>query len=219
MYTHIQDGHGFIRSKVLSGYFGTASPPVRIRFIEEKPVIVDLLPDSIYRVEGIEKGDIITKINGEDVESVIGRRMKYLSASNHSALYYYVSRNLLNGNDSSTLSLTIRDKKDNIQTIQLPRFNAYTDYNRQLSYGGRDSMPITKHINSIIGYADLDRLTPDMVDKMIADFKDAKAIIFDMRGYPHNTAWSIAPHLTDKKKCLRSKFQKIFTYEYEDWGI
>ncbi|MBK6966527.1 MAG: hypothetical protein IPH20_22175 [Bacteroidales bacterium] len=209
MYTHIQDGHGFISSKVLSGYFGTASPPVIIRFIEEQPVIVDLLPDSVYRVEGIEKGDIITKINGEDVESVIERRMKYLSASNHSALYNYISWNLLNGNDSSTLSLTVRDKKNKIKTIQLPRLNSYRNYIRQLSYGGRDLMPITKHINNDIGYADLDKLTVDMVDKMFKDFEDTKAIIFDMRGYPQGTAWSIAPHLTDKRNVYAANFRRF----------
>ncbi len=49
-----------------------------------------------------------------------------------------------------------------------------------------------------IGYADLDRLLPEQVDGMFDQFRSTDAIIFDMRGYPHATAWAIAPRLTDR---------------------
>jgi hypothetical protein len=49
-----------------------------------------------------------------------------------------------------------------------------------------------------IGYADLDRLEGSMVDSMFSMFRNTRAIIFDMRGYPHGTAWTIAPRLTDR---------------------
>jgi C-terminal processing protease CtpA/Prc len=46
-----------------------------------------------------------------------------------------------------------------------------------------------------IGYADLTRLTVPQVDSMFEMFKNTRAIIFDMRGYPNGTAWAIAPRL------------------------
>jgi C-terminal processing protease CtpA/Prc len=46
-----------------------------------------------------------------------------------------------------------------------------------------------------IGYADLGKLTNEEVDAMFAAFADTRAIVFDMRGYPNGTAWSIAPRL------------------------
>jgi hypothetical protein len=49
-----------------------------------------------------------------------------------------------------------------------------------------------------IGYADLDRLDNAQVDAMFEAFKATDAIVMDMRGYPHATAWSIAPRLTEK---------------------
>ncbi len=208
MYKHIEDGHGFIRSMVLNNYFGTASPPVVIRFIENLPVVVEVLPDSVIKVEGIEKGDIIERIDGEDVESVIKRRMKYKCASNLSALYNYISGRLLNGPDSSTVFLTIRNRNQESKLIELPRSNAFKQYIYNLPYGGRQSFPILRLINEDIGYADLDRLTPDMVDKMFEEFKDTKAIIFDMRGYPNGTAWTIAPHLTNQKNVLAANFRR-----------
>jgi len=207
MYKHIQDGHGFVGSKVLSNYFGTASPPLKIRFIENQPVVVGISPDSIYRVRGVELGDIITKIDGEAIESVIKRKIKYRSASNLSALYNYISWSLLNGNDSTNVAITIRKKSNKTETIELPRYNSFYQYARQAG-NGRNHEPIVKLINNDIGYADLDRLTPDMVDKMFEDFKNTKAIIFDMRGYPNGTAWAIAPHLTDKKTVYAANFRR-----------
>jgi C-terminal processing protease CtpA/Prc len=47
-----------------------------------------------------------------------------------------------------------------------------------------------------------------MVDSMFERFKDTKAIIFDMRGYPQGTAWTIAPRLTDKSGVQAARFER-----------
>ncbi len=57
---------------------------------------------------------------------------------------------------------------------------------------------IMKLISPEIGYVDLDRLQVTQVDSMFEMFKNTKAIIFDMRGYPNGTAWNIAPRLNKK---------------------
>jgi hypothetical protein len=59
-----------------------------------------------------------------------------------------------------------------------------------------------------IGYADLDRLPVAMVDQMFEMFKDTKAIVFDMRGYPNGTAWAIAPRLTEKNSVQAARFDR-----------
>ena len=61
------------------------------------------------------------------------------------------------------------------------------------------STPIVQVLPSGYGYVDLDRLQAGEVDKMFETIKDTPAVIFDMRGYPNGTAWSIAPRLTEKK--------------------
>jgi C-terminal processing protease CtpA/Prc len=43
---------------------------------------------------------------------------------------------------------------------------------------------------------------------MFEMFKNTKAIIFDMRGYPQGTARSIAPRLTEKKNVTGASFQR-----------
>ena len=46
------------------------------------------------------------------------------------------------------------------------------------------------------------------VDDMFERFKETRAIIFDMRGYPHGTAWAIAPRLTERLDVAGALFER-----------
>jgi len=59
-----------------------------------------------------------------------------------------------------------------------------------------------------VGYVDLDRLQAGEVDKMFDTIKATPAVIFDMRGYPNGTAWSIAPRLTNKGNVVAALFRR-----------
>ena len=207
MYTHIQDGHGFIRSPILNAYFGVAFPPIKIRFIEEQAVVAGMLPDSVFEVKGVEIGDIILEIDEEKATDRFRRLAKYTSSSNPSWLNNSISRRFLNGEDESEVLLKIKKADGRTTTLSLPRKTSFSQPMFQLGRG-RNDQAITRLINENIGYADLDRLTVDMVDQMFADFKNTQAIIFDMRGYPNGTAWAIAPYLTAKKDVYAANFRR-----------
>ena len=49
-----------------------------------------------------------------------------------------------------------------------------------------------------IGYCDLERLTVDDVAPMLERFKDTRAIVFDLRGYPQGTFLRLVPRLNVK---------------------
>jgi C-terminal processing protease CtpA/Prc len=53
---------------------------------------------------------------------------------------------------------------------------------------------------------DLDRLETAQVDEMFEKFKDTKAIIFDVRGYPRGTVFEIAPRLTEARTPVAALF-------------
>jgi hypothetical protein len=59
-----------------------------------------------------------------------------------------------------------------------------------------------------IGYVDLDRLTPAQVDEMFVAIAGTQATIFDMRGYPHGTAWTIAPRLGTRVQPVGALFRR-----------
>ncbi|OJJ20876.1 hypothetical protein BKI52_09855 [marine bacterium AO1-C] len=197
MYKNIEDGHGFIRSRVLRRYLGTASPPIKIQFIEGKPVVTALMPE--YKGKEIEVGDIIVAVDGEKVEDRFNRLAQVIAASNQWTLASYISYFLLNGNDNTQALLKIQKEPGGtikeVKVLRANKMSATLSKHRQ----GRNDQPMVRLISKDIGYADLDRLTRGQVKKMFKQFKDTKAIIFDMRGYPKATAWKIAPYLSDKR--------------------
>ncbi|MGZ7078443.1 MAG: hypothetical protein ACXVJT_03420 [Thermoanaerobaculia bacterium] len=61
-------------------------------------------------------------------------------------------------------------------------------------------------IDHDIGYIDLTWLTPDKIDAALDALQDTKALIFDMRGYPNGTGWSIASRINRKHATVGALF-------------
>jgi hypothetical protein len=82
--------------------------------------------------------------------------------------------------------------------------------------------PIYQVLPSGYGYIDLARLPlPDAHAAMDAVMQ-TPALIFDMRGYPNGTAWTIAPRLTNKANVTAALFrrplQAAIYFDDEDLG-
>ena len=203
MVTHVHDSHAFVVGPALMDYFGIASPPVEARMIEGVPVVTNLFDEAAAKEAGIEVGDVILKIDGEDAQTRIERYGKYIAASTPQSLMYNVTARLLLGADGSTAILTVRDRMDRVREIRAVRKEQYQSRMRAQRNG-----EILKLLPGNIGYADLDRLTLAKVDQMFEMFKDTKAIVFDMRGYPNGTARAIASRLTEKSSVDAARFQR-----------
>src|SRR5262249_2185034 len=90
----------------------------------------------------------------------------------------------------SSVMLTVRDRDGRERQRKLNRVPR-----------GVSSAPkgeVLRILEGNIGYADLSRLTVAEVDGLFERFKETRAIIFDMRGYPRGTAWAIAPRINTK---------------------
>jgi C-terminal processing protease CtpA/Prc len=101
----------------------------------------------------------------------------------------------------STVRLRVRRAGQAEHTLTLMRMDLpWNDTGR--------SGPMFRILPGNIGYADLGRLPADQVDSMFERLKATRAIIFDMRGYPHGTAWTIAPRLTDADMPVAARFSR-----------
>jgi hypothetical protein len=60
------------------------------------------------------------------------------------------------------------------------------------------SGPVWRSLAPSIGYIDLDRATPAQADSALDALASTRIIVFDMRGYPDGTLWSMAPRLGDR---------------------
>ena len=205
MVTHVADSHAAVQSKELSEYFGEAPVGLRLRLIERKPVITEVLDDEAKKA-GVQVGDIVTKVDGENIVDRFHRESNYISSSTAQSSGYLVLYQILNGRNGSLASLVVSSADGQTREIQLKRSASYSAALRNQRTGD-----VIKLLDGNIGYADLDRLTPDQVNGMFDKFRDTKAIIFDMRGYPRGTAWSIAPRLTDQKDVAAAIFNAPLT--------
>ena len=203
MVTHIHDSHGAVVSPVLQKYFGEASAPIRIRMIDDVPVITGFTNADAATAAGFEIGDVIVKVDGEDASRRIAERLRYLAHSTPQAgMFYATERSLVRGPKDSVATYTIRDVHDRVRDVTVERKVEYA-----LRTMGDRSSDILRILPGNIGYADLDRLPQARVDEMFEKFKDCPGIIFDDRGYPQGTAWQIAPRLTDKTDVAAAMFR------------
>jgi len=190
--THVSDSNARVESAELSDYFGEAPVGLRLRLIDKKPVVTEVIDEEAKKA-GVRPGDIVTSVDGESIIQRVNREAKYMASSTQQSLGERVMAMILNGHDGSTATLTIRGDEEQSRTIALKRAAAY----RQ-ALGRQRSGEAMRTLPGNLGYVDLDRLAAGDVDDVFAKFRDTKAIIFDGRGSAHGLGPAIAAHLTTK---------------------
>ncbi len=195
MVTHIHDSHSYVAGDVINEYSGTGYPPIRVRLIENELIVTNIF-DETAKSNGLKIGDIVVKVDGEDAKMRFARYAKYISASTPQSNADKATIAFMNGKDKSVVTIKLRDANGTEKEIKLTR--KYEDFTTL--YHRERTGDILKLLPGNIGYADLDRLTADRIDEMLEKFKNTKAIIFDMRGYPNGIFyWLLAPRLTEKQ--------------------
>jgi C-terminal processing protease CtpA/Prc len=203
MVTNVHDSHASSESQVLRDYIGEASLPLLVRMVEGLPVITGFSNAPAANEVGLKIGDVILKVDGEDANQRMQERLKYIPHSTPEGGMRDAALSLVRGAEDSTATLTIRDVHDQVREVKVRRKAEYLPKTRGDRIG--DVMRI---LPGNVGYADLDRLEGAQVDEMFDKFKECAAIVFDMRGYPHETAWQIAPRLTEKANVVAAMLKR-----------
>ena len=201
--TEMHDSHGGVRNaNAASEKFGTHIPPVLTGYIEEKSVVTKVLDEKLP----IKVGDVVLAVDGEPVEKRREFLARYSASSTPQWLMRNVNGRLLLGSKDSVAKLRVQNIAGETRDVDLPRTQPIQD--PKLFQLLERSTPVMQVLPSGFGYADLDRLQAGEVDKMFETIKGTPAVIFDMRGYPNGTAWSIAPRLTEKKNVVAALFSR-----------
>jgi C-terminal processing protease CtpA/Prc len=197
MVAHSHDTHCFVNSQELPKFYGVAPAPFEIRWIEDRPVVVRLVSDT-----GIAVGDVIVRIAGQPVRKRIDELTPYIAASTPQSLMSRVTQVLLSGEEGTEIDVTVAGADGQERQVKVKRQRAYYKL-----LGPHRSGDVFRLIDDDIGYVDLERLPLGQVDAMFEKFKQTKAIIMDMRGYPQGTAWAIAPRLGEKTSPVAAQFR------------
>jgi C-terminal processing protease CtpA/Prc len=201
--TEMHDSHGGLRNaNAASEKLGTFMPPVVTGYREKQSVITKVLDDKLP----VKAGDVVVSINEEPVEKKREFLSRYTSASTEQWLMRSVNARLLFGPKDSVAKLKVRGASGDVRDVELVRSLSSAD--PKLMGIFKRTTPVIQVLPSGYGYVDLDRLQVGEIDKMFETIKGTTAVIFDMRGYPNGTAWTIAPRLTDKGNVVAALFSR-----------
>jgi len=179
----IQDTHANLwgGADKIDEWKGVNYPPVHVRFIENQLVVTDYYNNKLINEVGLKIGDIITKINGSPIESIIKEKSKYYPASNVPTRLRDISADLLRSN-SNEIEIVFISQNSIEQTKSLKLYpkdslDIYRWYrkNEDKSF---------KMLDNNIGYVTLQTIKKDDISKIKSEFINSKGIIIDIRNYP-----------------------------------
>jgi C-terminal processing protease CtpA/Prc len=200
MASQLQDSHVYVRNRISSEYIGKAWLAMTLVMIDNQIVISKIADNRLQQNPDLHVGDIILKVDGVEATEKLEQIAKTISASNSETKTRNALYDLLAGPEKSEASLLIVDHAGKQREIKVPR-NSDTMLTPSAA-------PVFKMINQDIAYADLDRLKKTDINAMFEAIKDSKALILDMRGYPHETVWDLAARLNVKRASVVAQFRR-----------
>lgn len=209
--TNINDIH--VEGYTYSSYFlhppGYYQPALRLGFTENKYVVLESLEPGIY------PGDAIVSIDGLTTGQWEDSLRPYISAGNSSIFRRQISETILGRQSIHTPeTVVIEDSLGANHTFTLfADSTRYSVYYRKRYYPA-DSLVNIKYtgMNCDVGYVNMGNLRISDVNPMYFSFKEKSAIIFDLRNYPNNTAWSLGDLLLPNRTAFARDMEPDIYY-------
>ncbi|WBV61909.1 S41 family peptidase [Chryseobacterium camelliae] len=174
----IHDTHAGIwgSNQALKNYFGDRYAPVQLVFAENKAVVNDFYNDSLGQETGLQKGDVITAINGESVENIIKNMLKYLPASNYPTQLRDISKKLLRSN-AETINISFsrngKTEEKTIKTYTYPDLKIKTEDKEFFKMNDND-----------VAYVYMGSVNSNKLSEVFDKIKNTKGLVIDFRNYP-----------------------------------
>lgn len=190
LFAKLDDSHTFLtrKSNVPINVF-----PYKIKNIDNKCVVSGNYSQNIAKKEGLLMGDVILKVNNNDIKKETKKILKYLSGSNLNGKVIYAYKNILSSENRSLDLMILRNEDTINKTVNLYAYKAL--------YSSLKELPKWKLLDNNIGYVDVKLLwNKEDVYQAITSLKSTKGIILDVRGYPTMSSLKIPEFLNLERK-------------------
>jgi C-terminal processing protease CtpA/Prc len=177
------------------------STAIAARLVEGKLAVVRLIDAAEAKQQGIATGDVIETIDGKPAATALADTRTETSGSTDEARDQRAAGSVLAGDDGSSVKLGVRGADGKLHDVTLTRTAANV-----AAMWAKSTALHWKQLPGNIGYVDLRELMVPEVGPMFEELKGTRAIVFDMRGYPNGTAWSIAPRVNTRKATHGAQF-------------
>jgi carboxyl-terminal processing protease len=205
----INDTHAVTSSQTLSAYWGPYIAPFQVRFIESQSVVTRVFERYLGGAD-IRPGDVVTDVNGVATADLRDRMRGYMTASNEGSLQRNLNAYILRAQAASmTLGISRSGDARRIVMTGVPVAN----WNSEAA--ALDALvPKWRMIAGNVGYVNMGRLEVSDVTAMMNEFRNTRAIVFDVRNYPNGTMYAIAERLNPEKR----DFAKFTQPRYDQPG-
>ena len=182
----IHDSHAILYGPnwVVQNIYKANNLPLRMRFINDKPVVVKVENDTT----GLRKGDVIVAINGEPVADVVKRLLPATSGSNYAVQLRRIESKLFLTNDSM-LQVTF-ERAGATQTLAVTTLPSAKAYLKHDEPGNSWRL-----IGSDIGYVHSGIFNKIQMEMMAASFKHTKGMVIDVRCYPSDDVTALVEYV------------------------
>jgi C-terminal processing protease CtpA/Prc len=192
MAARLQDTHVRVsNATAVEEQLGLFAPPLLVSQVDGQAVVRYVHdPDA---VKDIRVGDVILAVDGVAMADRRKLLEPLVAASTPQAMSLILDRMQLRGPKDSTARLQVGDGAGIKRDVTIVRTRPYASDAWLPAF--RKTPQTYGVLPSGFGYIDLERLPYAEADAALDAVMGAPAVIFDMRGYPHGTAWTIAPRL------------------------
>ncbi|OON70999.1 hypothetical protein B0919_03100 [Hymenobacter sp. CRA2] len=187
----IHDTHGVVSEKDagIRRIWGDYVSPVLVCWVQEQPVVAKISLTTFGVQTPLQKGDVVTRVDGVPVASIIKRWRPLFSASNDMALMTLICQNLLRGNTAQAQIDVLR--AGNPLQLSVTRYLPDAIAAAPLAVASTDSS--YRILPANIGYIHMGRLLPSQVARTMQALKDTKGIVIDLRAYPNFNTFRLLP--------------------------
>ncbi|RZJ66548.1 MAG: hypothetical protein EOO50_09250 [Flavobacterium sp.] len=186
MTARLNDSHSYSVSNFFADSLFNRFPAFGVKIINDSLLVVQIANKELASKDGIEVGDVITKIKGLPIREYIDKTFAPLiSASNQNNLDDFLGRGFIVRDNTESLDVTVYSKRlKSEKRINIGLYKTYETKNPEALYKSRTetwSMP-----KPDIVYINLEKITDNEIDEIFKKNKYTKGIIFDLRNYPRN---------------------------------
>ncbi|OUJ76294.1 S41 family peptidase [Hymenobacter crusticola] len=147
--------------------------PIRWEWVQNQLIITHVAGDSL----GVQRGDIVTKINGQPAAAYFREAEQYISAATPGWLHYRAAGETLMGPPNAALALQVQRPNTESQAVTL-------HFNKAGLRNDESTHPMSRLISPSVYYLNLDRIPMDAINELLPELTKMKTIICDLRGYP-----------------------------------
>ena len=181
LHAALQDGH--INVTGPDRDYKQAALPIRVGWIEDQVVVTASATPEVLR------GDVILELDGRPAREVLEEAEQYISGSPQRRRFVACWMFVYGENYSEALLTVLRDGERT--QVSLQRTTVYVPY-----------IPRPAKISEIadgIYYVDLSRASLSEIEAVMGELAVASGVIFDLRGYPLNSAEQVISHMIDEE--------------------